>query len=472
MNTTIAAVDLGATSGRVILGRLVDGVLHTEHITRFGNEPVHTLDGMHWNLLNLHRRVLAGLAAAERSAPGEIASVGIDSWAVDYALLHDGRVLGNPYHYRDARNDAGVRAVHDRIGAAELYQRNGLQHLPFNTVFQLSTEGALLEFADQMLLIPDLFTFWLTGRAIAERTNASTTGLLDPRSLAWDLDLADTLGIPSRILPPLVDPGTPVGVLTPQAAAAVGRALPIVTVGSHDTASAVAAIPNTGRDFAYISCGTWGLVGLELDGPVLTEHARQANFTNEGGLDETNRFLHNVMGLWLLSESLRHWEPAATDARRASALAELLDAAAKVDEPLAIFDVNDPIFLPPGDIPHRVETWCRDHDQPVPRSRPVLIRAIIESLAEAFAHAVHDAARLADHEVTTIHIVGGGSQNTLLCQATANRSGLPVVAGPVEATAMGNMLVQARALGALGPDLRDIRAVAAASSNLTRYLPR
>ncbi|WP_432541268.1 rhamnulokinase [Kineococcus sp. SYSU DK002] len=471
-----AAVDLGATSGRVILGHLQDGPdgaeLRLRHVSRFGNGPVRTRDQLHWNVLELYRQVLAGLAAAERAHPGQITSVGVDSWAVDYGLLAGQRLLGVPFHYRDARNEAGVAAVHAEVPAADLFARNGLQHLPFNTVFQLATEGPLLELADRFLLIPDLLGFWLTGAVVAERTNASTTGLLDARTGEWDVDLARTLGIRPHLLPPLVDPGTRVGRLSPEVADVVGRDLEVVAVGSHDTASAVVAVPATGTDFAYISCGTWGLVGLELKDPVLTDDAREAGFTNEGGVDGRTRFLRNVMGLWLLSESLRHWDPAATDAQRSSRLSDLLAEAAAITEPVAVFDVDDPAFLAPGDVPARIRNWCRAHGEPVPQSPAQTVRSIVESLAAAFARAVADAVRIADHEVSVVHLVGGGSLNTLLCQATADRTGLPVLAGPVEATAMGNLLVQARAAGRLGPDLEELRAVARRSADVVRHLPR
>lgn len=468
---SVAAVDLGATSGRVIVGRVSDGVLQMRHVARFGNDPVRTTDGLHWNFLELYRQVTLGLAAAEREEPGEIQSVGIDSWAVDYGLLRGGRLLGTPYHYRDERCEAGVVSVHARVDAAELYRRNGLQHLNFNTVFQLATEGDLLPVADRMLLVPDLLNYWLTGREAAERTNASTTGLLDPRTGEWDLDLARKLGIPEGIFPELIDAGTSVGRLTPAVAQIVGRELEVVAVGSHDTASAIVAIPNTGRDFAYVSCGTWGLVGLELDQPVLTDAAREANFTNEGGVDGRTRFLHNVMGLWLLSESIRHWEPAATDAQRSSLLMELLAEAAQVSANVPVFDVNDPAFMPTGDIPGRIRGWYRTHGERVPETRGEVVRCIIESLGQAFADAVVQASDLANHDVSVIHLVGGGSQNSLLCQATANRSGLKVVAGPTEATAMGNLLIQARALGQIGADLESVREIALRSSQVTVYLP-
>ena len=474
--STVAAIDLGATSGRVILGRVEgrDGaaVLRTQQVARFANDPVRTRDGLHWNLLSLYSEALAGLATAERQAPGEIASVGIDSWAVDYGLLRDGRLLGMPFHYRDARCDRGVATVHAQVSPAELYARNGLQHLTFNSVFQLATEGPLLDVADRALLVPDLLNYWLTGAEFAEHTNASTTGLYDPRMRTWDLELAAQLGIPGSILPPLVEPGTPLGVLSPEVAAIVGRPLQVTSVASHDTASAVAAIPAERPDFAYISCGTWGLVGLELDAPVLTEAARDANFTNEGGAHGTTRFLHNVMGMWLLSESLRHWHPGASDSDRSRLLSELLSDAAKVRFSGPVFDVNDPSFMPPGDIPGRIRNWYAAHGERAPESPAEMVRCIVESLAQAFTEAVFTAASLADRAVSVIHIVGGGSLNTLLCQALADRSGLPVLAGPVEATAMGNLLVQAQALGQIPEGLPALRAVVARSSQLVTYTPR
>ncbi|UOR01278.1 rhamnulokinase [Leucobacter allii] len=471
----VAAVDLGATSGRVILGRIVDGPggaeLRMQHVARFANDPVRTPDGLHWNLLELYRQALQGLAAAERAHPGEIASIGIDSWAVDYGLLRDGRLLGVPFHYRDARTAAGVAAVRSRIPAEELYARNGLQHLDFNTVFQLAAEGEFLELADELLLIPDLLNSWLTGVSAAERSNASTTGLLDPRSGEWDRELAARAGVPDRLLPPLIDAGTQLGPLTGDAESAVGRGIDVIAVASHDTASAVAAVPATRPDFAYISCGTWGLVGLELDAPVLTEEARLANFTNEGGIGGTTRFLHNVMGMWLFSESLRAWEPDATDAQRSSLLVELLGAAAEVTGPIPVFDANDPAFMPPGDLPGRIVAWFRERGERAPESRAEIFRSIVESLALAFTEAVRTASRLADRPVSVIHVVGGGSQNALLCQRLADRSGLEVLAGPVEATAMGNLLVQAQALGLIPDEPGALRAVVARSSSPIRYTP-
>ncbi|HEY1702302.1 MAG TPA: rhamnulokinase family protein [Trebonia sp.] len=469
---TVAAVDLGATSGRVIVGRVGPGELSLRHVARFGNEPVRVADGLHWNILELYRNVLAGLARAEHDDPGAVSSVGIDSWAVDYGLLRRGRLLSAPYHYRDERRCAdGVAPVHDAITPEELYGRTGLQHLPFTTIYQLATEDGLLSAADRLLLIPDLLAYWLTGAVVAERTNASTTGLLGAATRSWDTGLASRAGIPPGLLPPLIDPGTVVGSTVPSVSEEVGRSLRVTAVGSHDTASAVVAVPNPGRDFAYISCGTWGLAGLELDQPVLTDGAREANFTNEGGVDGRVRFLRNVMGLWLLSESIRTWDRQATSSQRSSELEQLLDAAAQVPGPVPVFDVDDPRFLTPGDIPARIDAWFASRGERGPGTKPEYVRSIVESLAQAFASTVADAARLAGHRVSVIHLVGGGAQNALLCQATADRSGLPVLAGPVEATAIGNILVQARAQGAITGGLESLRSLVSVTFSPTRYLP-
>jgi rhamnulokinase len=471
---TVAAVDLGATSGRVILGRVERGELRMRHVARFPNEPVRTRDGLHWNILELYRQVIAGLAAAEREAPGEIVSVGIDSWGCDYGLIEHGALLGIPYHYRDERTTPEVAEVHGRLSQAELYRRNGIQHLPFNTIYQLASDrrAGRLGQADRMLLIPDLLIYWLTGTEIAERTNASTTGLLRQGTAGWDTELAARLDIPERILPPLVDAGTPLEKVCDDVAVTVGCPLTVTTVGSHDTASAVVAIPSSSRDFAYVSCGTWGLAGLELDEPVLSAEAGAVNFTNEASVDGRIRFLRNVMGLWLLSESVRCWDRGATGAQRSSTLQRLLAEAAHLPGSVAVFDVNDPRFLPPGDMPSRIAAWCREHDQPEPRTPVQFVRSITDSLGQAFADAIHEASRLADRVTSVIHIVGGGAQNALLCQATADRSGIPVLAGPVEATAVGNILVQARAHGLVSGSLDTLRELTARAFPPIRYEPR
>jgi len=464
---TVAAVDLGATSGRVLLAQVGPRDLRLTDVARFQNSPVRTLDGLHWSILELYREVVEGLAAAVRHEPG-LASVGIDSWAVDYALLRGGRLAGAPYSYRDERTAAGVDAVHAIVGPEELYRRNGLQHLPFNTLFQLTADrlAGSLEGADSFLLVPDLVAYWLTGTAVAERTNASTTGLLGVADREWDLDLADLLHLPARIFPPLVEAGTELGGLTPSAIRGVGRTDAVVTaVGTHDTASAIVAVPATTTAYAYISCGTWSLVGVELEHPVSTPASRAAGFTNEGGVDGRVRFLHNVMGLWLLSECIREWE---RDGSTVS-LATLLGQAAAVTTRVPIFDADDEAFLAPGDMPARIAAWLTARDLPVPRSRPELVRSILESLAAAYASAIRAASELSGRTVEVVHLVGGGSLNELLCRLTADATGLPVLAGPVEATAIGNVLVQARAQGFVTGDLETLRALVATAFPPRRY---
>ena len=463
----VAAVDLGATSGRVMVGHVGPNELRLEPVHRFANGPVEGEDGLHWDATGLFRSVLTGLTGTASAAP---LSIGIDSWAVDYALLSGDRMLHDPFHYRDDRTARGVAAVHRVVPFAELYAENGLQFLPFNTLYQLAADGDALARADTALLIPDLLARWLTGSSGAEITNASTTGLLgvDGR---WNDALIERLGLPRNLFPPIVSPGGRVGTLLPAIAAETGLdpSTPVTAVGSHDTASAVVAVPMLDGDAAWISCGTWGLVGLELERPVLTDASREANFTNEGGVDGRTRFLHNVMGLWLLSESVRTWEKGSGDAIE---LTTLLVQAAAVTTRMPVFDANDPRFLTPGDMPARIAEALREQGQPVPQSIAEFTRCILESLADAFAHAVHTASALANAPVSVVHIVGGGSLNTLLCQLTADRSGLPVLAGPVEATALGNVLVQARAVGLLEGDLESLRALVARSFEPVRYEPR
>ena len=463
----VAAVDLGATSGRVMIGRVGDGSLGLELVSRFPNGPVERADGLHWDFAALVEHVLDGLADAVRREPA-IESVGIDSWAVDYGLIAGDGLLAEPFHYRDDRTARGVDEVHELVPFAELYTRNGLQFLPFNTLYQYRVDVRLTD-ADTALLIPDLLAFLLTGARVAERTNASTTGLLGVHDGEWDTELAERLGIRSSMLPPLVDPGTVVGRLRPEIAARIGADLPVIAVGSHDTASAVVAVPMTTSNAAYISCGTWGLVGVELTEPVLTDAAREANFTHELGVDGRYRFLHNVTGLWLLSETVRAWE--AEDGTSID-LPELLAAAAAVDDESPLFDANDPSLGAPGDMPARIAELLRTQGAAVPVGRAAFARSIVESIALAFADAVQTAATLSGRELDGIHLVGGGSQNVLLCQATADRTGLPVLAGPVEATALGNVLVQARALGAAPSTLEGLRTLVAASHVPVRFDPR
>jgi rhamnulokinase len=468
---TVAAVDLGASSGRVMVGRVGPRTLELHEAHRFANDPVALPDGLHWDVLRLYHDIVEGLRRAVRIEPS-LSSVGVDGWGVDYGLMDPaGRLLGNPYHYRDGRTAAGVQRVHEVVPQDRLYSITGTQFMPINTVYQLAAAVGTpeLEAADAMLLIPDLIGYWLAGGVRAEATNASTTGLFDPVAGTWALDLVRTLGLPAAILPDLVHAGDPLGAIRPQVASDTGLSHDAVltAVGSHDTASAVVGVPAEGERFAYISCGTWSLVGVDLGAPILGEASQRANFTNELGVDGRVRYLRNVMGLWLLQESVRAWERESGPVD----FAELLAAAAELPRGGSVIDVDEPGFLPPGDMPARIAAQCRATDQPVPASRPALVRCILDSQAGAFARAIADARRLSGLDIATIHIVGGGSRNELLCQLTADACGMPVIAGPVEATALGNVLVQARARGLIRGDLATLRSVVRATQPLRSYEP-
>jgi sugar (pentulose or hexulose) kinase len=480
--TVMAAADLGASSGRVMVGQVTarrgggrgsaPGVrLRVAH--RFPNVPVRVGGTLHWDILRLHADLVAGLATAGRDF--ELASVGIDAWGVDYGLLDPaGALLGNPVHYRDGRTDGVAARLHARVPEADLYATTGLQMLPFNTLYQLVAAAGTpqLAAAATLLLIPDLLSYWLTGQRGAEVTIASTTQLLDVRSRDWAKPLMERAGIPAAIFPPLRQPGTVIGPLLPEVAAEAGLATPpqVVAVGSHDTASAVAAVPAVGPHFAYISSGTWSLVGMELAEPVLTAASQRANFTNEAGIDGTVRYLRNVMGLWLLQESLRTWA-AAGGGRSAPDLRELLAEAARLPGPAAVVDPDDAVFLPPGDMPARIAATCRRTGQAVPQHPAETARCILDSLAVAYRRAVRQAQELSGQHADVIHVVGGGARNDLLCQLTADACGLPVVAGPAEAAALGNVLVQARALGAAPDEPGALRALVRGSARLRRFRP-
>lgn len=465
-----AAVDLGATSGRVITGRVGPDELVLNETHRFANIPVRLPDGLRWDVLALYQGMLDGLRAASRGGP--VTSVGIDTWAVDYGLLDaDGSLLGVPFHYRDSRNTTAAEEVLAGVSAKELYGVNGLQHLPFNTVFQLAAQRstAQLAAARTLLLMPDLLVYWLTGAVGAEMTNASTTGLFDARTGAWSDALLERLGLERSLFPQLREPGERAGALLPHVAEYTGLPVgtPVTIVASHDTASAVAAVPAAEPGFAYVSCGTWSLAGLELDAPVLTEESRAANFTNERGVDGTVRYLRNIMGMWLLEECRRTWDRDGTP----TSLPGLLAEAARARPFAAVIDPDDPVFLAPGDMPARIDAALARTGQTSPDDRGGYVRCVLESLALAHRRTLREAARLAGRELTRIHLVGGGSRNELLCQWTADATGLPVTAGPAEATALGNVLVQARAHGLVG-GLADMRRLVARTQDLRHYLPR
>ena len=454
--TDYAAVDLGATSGRVVRGSLDDGRVELEEVHRFDNRPVRLPDGLRWNLLHLFTETLTGLRRA-----GELAGVGVDTWGVDYALLDgENRVLGLPFHYRDDRTDGMIERAFERVPAERLYAAAGIQTMPINTVFQLlADEGsAALEAAQRIALTPDLLALWLCGELANERTNASTTGLLDARSGEWASELIGELGLPERLFGPLAEPGTELGPL-------LGHHdlgdTPVYAVASHDTASAFAAVP-VDEHAAVLSSGTWSLLGLELPEPVLSDAARDATLTNERGIDGTTRLLKNVMGLWLLEESRRSWDAASY---------EELNRLAKEAEPdVPLFDPDADEFLRPGDMPARIAAVCERTGQPAPDGVGATVRSILVSLACKYRWTLERLEAVSGRDVRRIHVIGGGARNDLLCRLTADLCGCEVLAGPVEATALGNVLVQARGAGELA-SLAELRDAAAASAEPKLHEP-
>lgn len=469
---TVAAIDLGASSGRVMVGRVGDGRLHVHEASRLANMPLRVDGSLQWDIHVLYRGILGGLRVAGRDA-GTLDSIGIDSWAIDYGLLDaSGALLGNPVHYRDERTAGVMQRVLETVPAAELYRRSGIQFLPFNTVYQLvaALPTAAMTAAKTILLIPDLVSFWLTGELGAEVTNASTTQLLDIATGEWATDIMARLGIDADMFATLRQPGSSAGQLSAEVLRETGLTGPVgvTVVGSHDTASAVVAIPATTENFGYISCGTWSLVGLELVSPILSDASREANFTNETGVDGTTRFLRNVMGLWLLQECIREW----TALGLPTDLETLLVDAGRVPAFTAVVNPDDATLLAPGDMPARIAAACQRYGQLAPRSRAETVRCILDSLALAHRAALRQAQELSGRSVDVLHIVGGGSRNALLCQLTADACAVPVVAGPVEAAATGNVLVQARALGAVSGGLADLRRLVADTTAVHRFEPR
>ncbi len=461
------AVDLGAESGRASLGRFDGERVVLEEVHRFPNVPVRLPDGLHWDVLRILHEVKEGLAKAVREEG--IEGVGVDSWGVDFGLLdRDGALVSNPYHHRDPRTEGMMEEAFGRVPRPEIYDATGIQFLPINTLYQLlALKGSpLLEVAETLLLIPDLMNCWLTGERACEYTNATTTQLLDLETGAWSQDLLKRLELPGRLLAPIVQPGTELGPLLPAVAEEVGAGPPVFAVASHDTASAVVAVPAQEDDFAYISSGTWSLVGVETQGPVVTREALEANFTNEGGFGGTTRFLKNVMGLWILQECRRAWAREGRD----YSYAELARIAEGAPAAGALVDPDHPMFLAPGDMPARIRRFCEETGQGPPEDPAATARCVFESLALKYGYVVEQAQELTGRHVGTINVVGGGSQNALLCQLTADAARLPVVAGPVEATALGNVMVQAFARGRVG-SLEEIRAVVRRSFEPSTYEP-
>jgi rhamnulokinase len=450
----VVAIDLGAESGRVVLGRFDGARVVLEELHRFPTPPRQHDGQLRWDLDGLWRQVRTGLASAGAAA-GTVDAVGVDAWGVDYGLLgRDGELLGDPVSYRDPRSKGMLEEAIGRVGRERLYLATGIQLIEINTIFQLMAEArtGMLQSAERLLLIPDLFHHLLSGAAVAEYTVASTTGAYDMAGGRWAVDLLGELGIPPQMLPEVVDAGTDLG--------PVQLELPgygdtrVITPPSHDTASAVVGVPLTDPDAAFISSGTWSLVGVETREPVINAEAMAANLTNEGGAFGTIRLLRNSSGLWLLQESRRQW---AREGREYT-YDELVRLATPAPTGASIVNTDHPDFAAPGDVPARIRAYCNRTDQPVPEDDGALVRCVLDSLALGYRRTVDDLSAVTGRAVPAVHVVGGGSRNQLLNQAVADVAGLPVIAGPVEATALGNILVQLIALGEV-EDLSQAREV-------------
>jgi rhamnulokinase len=464
---SLAAVDLGAQSGRVAVGRFGGSTLDFEVVHRFPNGPVHEDGRLRWDARALFAGVCNGLEAAGRYT--DIASVGVDSWAVDFGLIdRDGELLGNPVSYRDSRRARGYQEALSRIGAEELYLRTAIQLMPINTVFELGAMAAdrepALAQADRLLLLPDLFNYWLCGSETTEFTNATTTQCLDVSTGDWALDLTDRLGIPANVFPEIVASATLLGTVADDVDGVRGAS--VVAGATHDTAAAVVGTPLTSRNSVFLSVGTWSLVGFESETPVVGARAYEANLTNEGGVEGTYRVLRNVAGLWLLDECRRAW----AGSGGGHGINELLAAAEAAPAFRSFIDPNDPVFVEPGDMPARIATYCEETGQDSPADEGAFVRCILESLSLKHAETIDVLADAAERRLDELHVVGGGANNHLLCRWTAAAAERPVYAGPSEATLVGNLLTQAIALGELG-SLEEARTVARQSFAPTVYEP-
>jgi len=483
MQEKFLAFDLGASSGRAVLGILENNRLVLEEIHRFSNGPVAIHGTLYWDVLKLFDEMQQALSLYAHSHGRELAGIGVDTWGVDFGLLSkDGVLLSNPVHYRDKRTDNMMEKVFQRVPREEVYNQTGIQFMQLNTLYQLFSmvlnKSPLLEIADTFLMMPDLFNYFLTGVKMAEFTEATTSQCYNPRSGNWAMSLLESLNIPTRIMPEIVQPGTILGKLSSHIAEEVGLGqVSVVAPASHDTGSAVAAVPAKGDkrnmdsqsedvNWAYLSSGTWSLIGIEVQEPIINEQSLQFNFTNEGGVGGTYRFLRNVAGLWLVQECRRIWERSG----QSLSYGQLVNLAEEAKPFVAFVDPDHNLFLNPPDMPAAIVEFCEQTGQSKPETKGEIIRCALESLALKYRVVLEMIGKIRT-PIKKLHIVGGGTQNTLLCQFTANATNIPVVAGPVEATAIGNIMVQAIALGYL-PSIAAGRQMIGQSFDLIEYHPQ
>ncbi|MGC6455914.1 MAG: rhamnulokinase [Coraliomargaritaceae bacterium] len=471
-NKVYIAVDLGAGSGRVLAGEFDGQRIELHEMNRFANKPVALPSGWHWNIVGLYQNILEGLQLVGETYGKRTVSIGIDAWGVDYGLLdRKGHLLGLPYQYRDNRTEGMMEAAFKKVPKESIYQSTGIQFMFFNSLFQLLSEmegnHSILEQAEDLLFTPDLLGYWLTGQKTQERSIASTSQLYNPATGNWDYELIEKLGLPKRLFKKISDSGTVLGSLLTQVAEETGlKDVRVVTVAGHDTASAVAAVPSQSPTPAFLSSGTWSLMGLELSGPVINEQSFADAFTNEIGVGNTVRFLKNICGLWLIQESKRCWLQNGEDVP----YSKMASLAAEAEPFRSLINPDDPRFIEAGAMPEKIQAFCRDTGQPVPESIGQIIRCIYESLALRYARVWEKLISYTEDKPETLHIVGGGCQDKLLNQFAANAIGVKVAACPVEATGLGNILAQMLADGQI-TDLAEGRRIVLESSLVEIYEP-
>ena len=468
------AYDLGASSGRAIVGTLKNGRLDIEELHRFSNGPTRLLDSMYWDVLKLFDEMRFALHLYVQKYGPELHGIGFDTWGVDFGLLDkNGTLVTNPFHYRDHRTDGMVEELCNHIPREQVFAKTGIQFMQLNTLFQLYSmavqQSPLFQISDTLLLIPSLFMYFFSGKKANEFTHATTTQMFNPKTGDWDYEMLKELGIPTEMLKAeMVQPGTIIGDLLPSLAEPAGLGkVPVIATATHDTASAVAAVPTKGGEWAYLSSGTWSLIGLEVAEPIINDDSLRYNLTNEGGVDGTYRFLKNIMGLWLVQECKRIWDREGNTAD----FGELMIEAENAAPFKAVLDPNDSKFLNPPDMPKAIIDFCRESGQAAPESRGEILRCALESLALKYRNILEKMEQLRGKPIDVLHIVGGGIQNTLLCQFTANATGKTVIAGPVEATAIGNIMVQALATGDIA-SLQEGREIVRQSYKTICYEPQ